>query len=185
MRDILGGKVGEIVEKGLVDPQSIDEFDEIYENLKAKWQISGTKSDNIITFLENGKMKMMRDCMRGEVYLQNANECINSVIKRQTQKHNTTVAAVIRERENHVKSQEKQIELSLLGQGEWEIGPEYQEFTIQEDNFYQMTPKQRQNFFKKINSQNPKQKTSEYMPLQNGNSIKQKKKSISPSESRD
>ena len=74
-------------------------------------------------------------------YLQNANECINSLIKRQTQKH-TTIAALIREIENHVKNQEKQIELSLLGQGEWEIAPEYQEFTIQEDSFYQMTPKQ-------------------------------------------
>ena len=71
----------------------------------------------------------------------------------------------------------------MLGQGEWEIAPEYQEFTIQEDSFYQMTPKQRQNFLKKFNSQNPKQKTSEYMPLQNGNSIKEKKISISPSES--
>ena len=38
-----------------------------------------------------------------------------------------------------------------------------------------MTPKQRQYFLKKINSQNPEQKTSEYMPLQNGNSIKEKK----------
>ena len=129
MRDIFGRKVGEIVEKGLVDARSIGKFDEIYENLKAKWQIFGTKSDSIIMFLENGKMKMMRDCMRGEVrsiaglgfppksYLQHANECINSVIKRQTQKH-TTIAAVIREIENHVINQEKQIELFLLGQGE-------------------------------------------------------------------
>ena len=178
MPDIFGKKVGEIVEKGLVDAQSIDEFEGIYKNLKTKWQIFGTKSDSIITFLENGKMNMMRDCMRGEVrsiagldfppkpYLQNANECINSVIKRQTQKH-TTIAAVIREKENHVKNQEKQIELSLLGQEEWEIAPEYQESTIQENSFYQMTPKQRQNFLKKFNSQNPKQKVnSEYMPLQ-------------------
>ena len=115
MGDIFGRKVGEIVEKGLVDAQSIDEFDEIYENLKAKWQIFGTKSDSIITFLENGKMKMKLDCMRGEVrsiaglgfppkpYLLNANECINSVIQRQTQEH-TTTAAVIREIENHVKN---------------------------------------------------------------------------------
>ena len=66
MRNIFGRKVGAIVEKGLVDAQSIDDFDEIYEHLKAIWQISGTKSDSIITFLENGKMKMMRDCMRGE-----------------------------------------------------------------------------------------------------------------------
>ena len=36
-------------------------------------------------------------------YLQNANECINSLIKRQTQKH-TTIAALIREIENHVKN---------------------------------------------------------------------------------
>ena len=36
MRDIFGRKVEEIVETGLVDAQSIDEFDEIYENLKAK-----------------------------------------------------------------------------------------------------------------------------------------------------
>ena len=36
MRDIFGRKLGEIVAKGLVDAQGIDEFDEIYENLKAK-----------------------------------------------------------------------------------------------------------------------------------------------------
>ena len=107
---------------------------------------------------------------------------INSVIKRQAQKHKTIVS-VIMEIENNVKNQEKQIELSLLGQGEWEIAPEYQEFTIQEDSFYLMTPKQRQNLLKKFNSQNPKQKTSEYMSLQISNSIKDKKKSISPSES--
>ena len=107
---------------------------------------------------------------------------INSVIKRQAQKHKTIVS-VIMEIENNVKNQEKQIELSLLGQGEWEIAPEYQECTIQEDSFYLMTPKQRQNLLKKFNSQNPKQKTSEYMPLQISNSIKDKKKSISPSES--
>ena len=35
MRNIFGRKVGAIVEKGLVDAQSIDDFDEIYENLKA------------------------------------------------------------------------------------------------------------------------------------------------------
>ena len=71
-------------------------------------------------------MKVMRDFMRGKVrsiaglgfppkpYLQNVNECINNVIKRQTQKY-TTIAAVITETENHVKNQEKQTELSLLG----------------------------------------------------------------------
>ena len=52
MRDIFGRKEGEIIQKGLVDAQSIDEFDEIYENLKAKWQILEQKVITLLRFLK-------------------------------------------------------------------------------------------------------------------------------------
>ena len=59
-----------------------------------------------------------------------------------------------------MEEQEVQIQLSLINQGEWEVAPEYKEYQITEEKFYQMNKKQRLKFITRFN--NIEVKTPEY-----------------------
>ena len=129
MADIFGKKLGDYIKKGLVDSESVEEFDGCYQKLKRKWIAFEGKGEKLISYLENGKTKMIKDCMRGELrsisglgfppkpYTQNANESANNMVKRNLRKL-SKLSDVVRELKRRAEEQEVQIQLSLINQGE-------------------------------------------------------------------
>ena len=75
------------------------------------------KGEKLISYLENGKTKMIKDCMRDELrsisdlgfppkpYTQNANESVNNMVKRNLKKLSKT-SDVDRELKRCVEEQE-------------------------------------------------------------------------------
>ena len=53
-------------------------------------------------------------------YTQNANECVNAVLKR-GQRKCKSITDVIKILQDYVKEQDTQIQLSLMRQGEWQL----------------------------------------------------------------
>ena len=91
LNDISGRNVGETIEKGLVH-QTID-CDLKLDHSKEKWIGFGGKGNQFYNYFISHKLGGIRNCMSSELrsmaglgyppkpYTQNANECINSVIK--------------------------------------------------------------------------------------------------------
>ena len=103
--------------------------------------------------MESGKLKMIKECMQSDLksvsglgfrpkpYTQNANESENNMIKGNLKKLNR-ISDVVKEMRKLREEKDIQIELSIIGQGEWKVAPGYEEFKIAEDKFYQMTAEQ-------------------------------------------
>ena len=67
LADTFGKKRGDYIKKGLVDSESVEEFDGCYQELKRKWIAFEDKGEKLLSYLENGKTKMRKNCMRGEL----------------------------------------------------------------------------------------------------------------------
>ena len=168
LADIFGKKLGDYIKKGLVDFESVEEFDGYYQELKRKW--IAFEGEKLISYLENGKTKMIKDCMRGELksisglgyppkpHTQNENESPNNMVKRNLKK--LSKISVVGELKWRVEEQEVQIQLSLINQGERKVAPEYKEYQITEEKFYQMNKEKRLKFITRFN--NTEVKTPEY-----------------------
>ena len=70
------------------------------------------------------------------------------------------ISDIVRELKKRVKEQEVQIQLSVINQGEWKVAPEYKEYQIAAEKFYQMNKEQGLKFFTRFN--NIEVKTPEY-----------------------
>ena len=138
---IFGRNEGETIEKGLAH-HTVD-FDLILDHLREKWMGFGGKGNQFYNYFISHKVGGIRNCMSSELrsmvglgyppkpYTQNANECINSVIKqRGSQKCKSIIDAVNRIRDIFMK-QEAQVNLSLVGQGEWTLDEILTGFAIQ------------------------------------------------------
>ena len=68
--------------------------------------------------------------------------------------------SVVGELKWRVEEQEVQIQLSLINQGERKVAPEYKEYQITEEKFYQMNKEKRLKFITRFN--NTEVKTPEY-----------------------
>ena len=152
-----GKKLGDYIKKAPVDSESVKEFDGCYQELKRKWIAFEGKGEKLISYLENGKTKMIKDCMRGELrsisglgfppkpYTQNVNESVNNMVKRNLKKLSKT-SDVDRELKRRVEEQEVSIHYLQ------KVAPENKEYQITEDKFYQMNKEQRLKFSTRFNN---------------------------------
>ena len=93
--DIFGVNKDGVQTKGLVDCWGCKEFDEMFITLKGKWRTIHDRGEDFAQYLENNKLQLVKNCINAQirtssalgypskVYTQTANECVNSVIKRQ------------------------------------------------------------------------------------------------------
>ena len=150
LNDIFGRNVGETIEKGLV--HHTVHFDLKFDHLTEKWMGFGGKGSQI-------KVEGIRNCMSSELkymaclgyppkpYTQNANECINSFIKPRGSQKCKSIIDVVNRIRNIVMKQEAQVNLSLVGQGEWTVGGTLTDFAIN-DRYFQMSQQQKEGFIK-------------------------------------
>ena len=163
MCDVFGKRLGDYVKKDLVDSEPVEKFDNIVVEIKNKWMKFEGRGEMLFKYMESGKLKMIKECMRSDLrsvsglefppkpYTQNANESANNMIKRNLKKLNR-ISDVEKEMRKRIQEQDIQIELSLIGQGEWKVSPGYKEFKITEDKFYQMTTEKRLKFKERFNT---------------------------------
>ena len=164
LNDIFCRNVGEIIEKGLVH-HSID-FDLKLDHLREKWMGFGEKGNQFHNYFILHKVEGIHNCMSSELrsmaglgylpkpYTQNANQCINSVIKpRESQKCKSIIDVVNRVRDIVMK-QEAQVNLSVVGQGEWTLDETLTDFAIN-DRYFQMSQQQKERFIKMFSNTPP------------------------------
>ena len=85
-------------------------------------------------------------------YTQNANECINSVVKRGKETSSLTLKSIVQLLRSVVKDQEQQVKFSFIGSGEWKLRKEYNQFQEKVEQFYQTTQRQKNQFIEEFNS---------------------------------
>ena len=83
---------------------------------------------------------------------QNANECVNSVVKRGRKKRSWTLRSIVQLLRSLVTDREEQVKLSFIGSGERALRKEHTQFQERVEQFYQMTQRQRNQLIEKFNS---------------------------------
>ena len=87
-------------------------------------------------------------------YTQNANECMNSIIKNVVReaggkKGNMNPYDFAKLMEKTVTPQETELKLAQIGNGEFSLKPEYQHLKISEIEYYRKKPIQKEALFKR------------------------------------
>ena len=106
-KDIFGSTIGDSVVKGLVESNSHDEFENNAEELMQKWCALGNSEAQFSEYFRLHKLQHIRNCVTAELhamvglgfppkpYTQNANECINSVVKRGKERRSLTLKSIV------------------------------------------------------------------------------------------
>ena len=121
MKDIFDRKIGEVVHS-----LNAEHYDKMAEELFVKWNknyVDSTK--DFLLYFKSKKSQLIKNRLVGlgyppKPYTQNANECVNGVLKR-GQRKCKSITDVIKILQDYVKEQDTQIQLSLMGQGEWQL----------------------------------------------------------------
>ena len=171
MSDIFGKNVGDKREGGLIDCTSPDEFDQACVNAVKRWS-NFSKGDEFVQYFLNGRSDVLRESCRADIrsicglgcpprlYTQNANECMNRVIKQtkstQYGKKSLTLLEYVEKIKSEVNRQHEEQFLAVISRGEYRLKKEFQFLSVNETDFYRMTPKQKAElktrFFKAITS---------------------------------
>ena len=85
-------------------------------------------------------------------YTQNANECINSVLKRAAKGKKLSLKETALTIESSVREQENQVKLAMIGIGEQNVAQDYSQFAIPQEKFYSMSTSQRDKALKRFNA---------------------------------
>ena len=79
-----------------------------------------------------------------EEYNQNANECINSVLKRSKGDYKISLKEAIQLIHNEVKLQEENLKLAIVAKGQWRTRTAYKsKLQVSEEYYYQLNSEQR------------------------------------------
>eukprot|EP00112_Aurelia_sp_Birch-Aquarium-sp1_P010637 Seg2265.2 transcript_id=Seg2265.2/GoldUCD/mRNA.D3Y31 product="hypothetical protein" protein_id=Seg2265.2/GoldUCD/D3Y31 len=153
--DIFGVNKDGVQTKGLVDCWGYREVDEMFLTLKGKWCTLHDKGENFAQYFENNKLQLVKNCMNAQirtasglgyppkVYTQNANECMNSVIKRQCIGRKLSLREAAQVIEGCVRQQETFARLAVIGLGKWKVAEPYADLSIPQERFYNMDARQR------------------------------------------
>ncbi len=159
MSDIFGKNVGDKREGGLIDCTSPDEFDRACDNAVEKWS-NLDKGKEFVPYFLDGRSDVLRESCRADVrsicglgcpprmYTQNANECMNRVIKQtkptQYGKKSLTLMEYVEKIKSEVNRQHEEQFLAVIGRGEYRLKEEFKFLAVNETDFYRMTPKQKE-----------------------------------------
>ena len=136
IRDIFGVRDGDAKIKGLIDAETDAEFDAVYSTRKDKW-LNITNGKKLLKYIEEHKKDKLRKNMGADVhtrsglgntpveYTRNANESVNSIVKRAKEKNILTLKDAIKLIQQEVNNQLDKIKLAQIGKGEWRVKQEF------------------------------------------------------------
>ena len=160
MADIFGSKSNPSL-PSLVSSNSSEHFWESLLRLKDVWINRHKEGEKFYKYFAEKKADQFANCMTAEVrslsglgyppdvYTQNANECMNAVIKRAQNKKMDVVDCIenLRKEVNHQQSMKK---LAMVSRGELSVSEEFSSFLIDEDQYFMMSKQQQESAFKKF-----------------------------------
>ena len=157
MTDIFGRRLKSQQLKGLVDCSSASELMQTYQNLKESWVTRHANLPKFASYFEKNKLDPINETMSQnirsmaglgfppEVYNQNANECMNSVLKRDTPRDKKRMT--VRKFTNHCRSLERrqrtQEELAMISRGELKVSEEYSDLCCEDVTFFRKSEVQK------------------------------------------
>ena len=113
-------------------------------------------SDKFVSYLRKHKYQKWLESMvhffrktnglgePSEEYNQNANECINSVLKRSKGNYKISLKEAIQISHNEVKLQEENLKIAIIAKGLWRTQTAYKsKLQVSEENYYQLNSEQR------------------------------------------
>ena len=159
MNDIFGKEIGKEIEGGLVHCTSAEQFDVCLKSASLKWTKLHENGNKFVEYFINSKAEVIRECARSDVqsmcglgyppteYTQNANECMNRVIKADQgptcSKQQTALLPYIEKIRSEVKRQHDEQFLAVLGIGQYRLVEAFSFLQVQENNFYRMNDSQK------------------------------------------
>ena len=160
MEEVFGKTSGNIKIKGLLDCFEENEFLAEWKNLEEKWKKRGAEGYHFLKYLTETKKDLMKSSMIASVrkrcglgdppkqYDQNANEAMNSVIKKAKGNGLISVKETIKLLHQEVKSQEEKLKMSFIGKGEWQLTNEVKdELQITEQKYASMNSEMKTRYF--------------------------------------
>ena len=149
--------------KGLIDCWDGLELDGMFCVIADEWKKMTEKGEAFVAYFEQHKLSVIANCMTSElrtaaglgyppdVYMQNANECVNSILKRAAKGRKLTLREAAHTIESCLREPENQVKLVMIGAGELRVAQNYSQFSIPQDNFYGMSVLQRERALKHFN----------------------------------
>ncbi|XP_062573500.1 uncharacterized protein LOC134235383 [Saccostrea cucullata] len=167
IEDIFGKISHETKIKGLVDSMSPEEFDEKLSSLQNEWKSRHSSGLSFLDYFLEHKAELIKNCMNADLrslaglgyppqpYNQNANECMNAIIKGDLRKNEEGKLKMsekdfVISLEKIVKRQETEVKLALIGKGEYRLKTEYQHLEVTEDIYWRKSVTQREAVFEKM-----------------------------------
>ena len=107
MCDIFGKEIDDEVEEGLIHCSSAEEFDSALQSTTSKWKTCHMNGHRFVEFFLKAKANVIREAARSDirsmrglgypptVYTQNANECMNCLIKAEDPKFSKKQVALL------------------------------------------------------------------------------------------
>ena len=159
MGDIFGSP--SCLTAGLVSSKSKEEFLERLECLKDDWIARHKEGKKFLEYFIRNKADQIANCLTAEVrslsglgyppnvYTQNANECMNAVVKRAHGKK-IDIAECVENLRREVNHQQNMKKLAMISRGELSVSEQFSSFSVDEDEYFRMNKQQRENAFKKF-----------------------------------
>ena len=145
----------------LVSSNSSEQFWDRLSCLKDAWISRHKEGEKFYKYFTKMKADQFANCLTAEVrslsglgyppdvYTQNANECMNAVIKRAQNKKMDVVDCIenLRKEVNHQQSMKK---LAMVSRGELSVSEKFSKFLVDEDEYFMMSKEQQERAFKKF-----------------------------------
>ena len=164
--DIFGETVEHTKMAGLVDCSSGDAFDAKLARLASEWKSRHPNGGKFHEYFAEYKADLIKNCMSAELrslcglgyppkpYTQNANECANSVVKSDIRgeggkKSKLDPFDFVQILHKSVKRQATEVDMAIIGLGEYRLKPEYRNLQITDAEFWKKTKTQREAFLKR------------------------------------
>ena len=136
--------------------ESQEEYESEWKRLEKIWLNRERRSDKFASYLQTHKKQRWLESMvhfvrkaNGlgepvEEYNQNANECINSVLKLSKGNCKISLKEAFQLIHNEVKSQDENLKLTAVAKGPWRTRTAYKsKLQVLEEHYYQLNSEQR------------------------------------------
>ena len=162
MADIFGSLSSSVSPTAsLVSSKTKEGFLERLECLKEPWIARHKEGEKFLKYFIRNKADQFANCLTAEVrslsglgyppdlYTQNANECMNAVVKR-AQGKKVDIAECVENLRREVNNQQNMKKLAMLSRGELCVSVQFNSHLVDEDEYFRMNKQQRENAFKKF-----------------------------------
>ena len=161
IKDIFGFQQGSVYVKGLLDVESVSDFDAQILLLKSKWDrleqsTNPGKPPKVYEWILKNEVPVMKESMIATVceaaglgsppvhYTTNRNECMNNVAKAYVNYRKSNWVELVKNMHHLVTEQIKEVEKAAIGMGEYKFRLAYCHLELHSKKRFLMTTEQRQ-----------------------------------------